>query len=88
MLPDNDFLTIYPNPASGSFTLELNDDQNADGTAEIELFNTVGQSVLRLKDEMLDGHLDKVIDLKKLSGLHIVKVKVNGKTYDSKLMVN
>ena len=82
-----DRLLLYPNPSSGSFTLELNDIE--DGTATIELVNSIGQVVYKNKVQVENGRLQKQLELKNtVNGLYVLRVLVQDKIYERKVMVN
>ena len=71
--------TVYPNPATNNFTVDLGNDEKAN----IQLFNIVGQMVY---SETITGKAQvNVANLH--SGVYMLKVNQNGKTYTTKVVV-
>ena len=71
--------TVYPNPATNNFTVNLGNDEKAN----IELFNIVGQMVY---SETITGSAQvNVANLH--SGVYMLKVNQNGKAYTTKVVV-
>ena len=72
-------MTVYPNPATNKFTVDLGNDEKAN----IQLFNLVGQMVY---NETITGRADvKVANLH--SGVYMLKVNQNGKISTTKVVV-
>ena len=81
---DNLFVT-YPNPSSGNFTLML---KNEEGNAHLEIINTLGQTMHEENLQISKGSPQKNIELDNtIHGLHILRVIMNDKTYESKLLI-
>jgi hypothetical protein len=71
--------TIYPNPATNNFTVNLGNDEKAN----IQLFNIVGQQVY---SETITGSAQvNVANLR--SGVYMLKINQNGNTYTTKVVV-
>jgi hypothetical protein len=71
--------TIYPNPATNNFTVNLGNDEKAN----IQLYNIVGQQVY---SETINGTAQvNVSNLK--SGVYMLKINQNGKSYTTKVIV-
>ena len=71
--------TVYPNPATNNFTVDLGNDEKAN----IQLFNIVGQQVY---SETITGSTQvNVANLH--SGVYMLKVNQNGKVYTTKVVV-
>jgi len=71
--------TVYPNPASNNFTVNLGNDEKA----TIQLFNIVGQQVY---SETINGTAQvNVANLN--SGVYMLKITQNGKAYTTKVVV-
>ncbi len=71
--------TIYPNPATEKFTVNLGNDE----TASLQLFNIVGQQVY---SGVVTGSAE--INTSRLnSGVYMLKINQNGKVYTSKVVV-
>jgi hypothetical protein len=72
--------TIYPNPATNNFTVNLGDNNEK---AFIQLFNIVGQQVY---SETITGTTNvNVANLN--SGVYMLKINQNGKVYTTKVVV-
>ncbi|MBR3559784.1 MAG: T9SS type A sorting domain-containing protein [Bacteroidales bacterium] len=72
-------MTVYPNPATNKFTVDLGNDEKAN----IQLFNLVGQMVY---NETITGRADvNVANLH--SGVYMLKVNQNGKISTTKVVV-
>lgn len=71
--------TVYPNPATNNFTVNLGNDEKA----FIQLFNIVGQQVM---SETITGTAQvNVANLN--SGVYMLKINQNGKSYTTKVIV-
>lgn len=71
--------TVYPNPATNNFTVDLGNDEKAD----IQLFNIVGQMVY---SETITGTAQvNVANLH--SGVYMLKINQNSKSYTTKVVV-
>jgi hypothetical protein len=71
--------TVYPNPATNNFTVNLGNDEKAN----IQLFNIVGQQVY---SETITGSAQvNVANLN--SGVYMLKVSQNGSVYTTKVVV-
>ena len=71
-------LTVFPNPASVSFALKLNN--AVEGSAVIRIFNSSGIKVMELQAENNDGELLKEIAVNNLkAGIYIAQVLLNQK---------
>ncbi|MEO8150539.1 MAG: LamG-like jellyroll fold domain-containing protein [Bacteroidia bacterium] len=84
-------INLYPNPNAGSFTFEyagLSEDEN--GTATIQLYNSVGQKVYEFSIGVQNGHVSKELNLNGSvkNGIYLLKMEINNQVYDSKVMIN
>ena len=71
--------TVYPNPATNNFTVNLGNDEKAN----IQLFNIVGQQVY---GETITGTAQ--VNVSNLnSGVYMLKINQNGKVYTTKVVV-
>ena len=71
--------TVYPNPATNNFTVNLGNDEKAN----IQLFNIVGQQVY---SETFTGSTNvSVANLH--SGVYMLKINQSGKSYTTKVIV-
>ncbi|HKR05689.1 MAG TPA: LamG-like jellyroll fold domain-containing protein [Bacteroidia bacterium] len=84
-------LNVYPNPAFGSFTIELNDEENIKGTGKIEMFNMSGQQVYQSTEQIEKGQWEKEINFGSnymINGPYILRLITNDKVYESKVIIN
>jgi len=80
-------LTIYPNPATESFTLQLNDP--AEGEAIVSILNSRGIKVMEFQSVNINANWLKVIPVSNLeAGVYVVQVLLNQKElYTAKFLV-
>jgi acid phosphatase len=82
--PDENFLTIYPNPTNGAFSLKI-ESSTCDKYGYIELYNVNGEKVF--EDRFAVSSL-KELHLKNISpGIYFVKVNDGKIIYTKKLIV-
>ena len=83
----NNSLTIYPNPASVSFSLKLKD--AVDGDTYVSVINSAGIKVMEFHTDKANIESLREIPVDNLnSGIYIVQATLNQKdVYSSKLMV-
>lgn len=81
-------IKLYPNPTRGRFMIELHLAGNITANANIELMNMTGQKVLQENGNINNGTLYKEVSLSSSlsSGMYLIKVIVNDKTYHAKLV--
>lgn len=73
-------ITVRPNPATNQFTVDL----DGEGTAQLQLFNLVGQLVY----SDVTGNASATVNVSNLnSGVYVLKITQNGKVYTSKVVV-
>ena len=78
--------TVYPNPATVSFVLKLNDE--SEGKAVISLFNSRGIKVLELQTEKKEKELLREISVMNLPyGVYQVRVLINNEDFYSTQIV-
>jgi CubicO group peptidase (beta-lactamase class C family) len=84
-LPD---VKLYPNPSKGQFVIELHLSNNINTNAKIELVNMMGKTVSKETANINNGVLHKTVSISSslASGIYIVKVVANNKTYMAKLI--
>lgn len=79
-------ITLYPNPASDNFTLQVNDP--TDGEVIVSIFNSTGTKVMELRTTNSGGALERVIQGSNLEeGMYVVNVLINQKVLYSKKLV-
>jgi hypothetical protein len=77
-------ISLYPNPASGVATLEVQFKQATE--AQVEIINPLGQRV-RMASFKDATQLTELIDLEgMIPGLYLVRIMANGKTISRKLV--
>jgi hypothetical protein len=81
-------MSVYPNPASYSFALELKN--FSDGRALVEIFNSAGIKMKELHVESINDNLLKQIPVSDLDkGIYVVKVIVdNNESCYTKIVIN
>lgn len=81
-------IKLYPNPSSGQFTIELHFSENITSDVKIGITNIMGQIVHIENANIIKGGLQKNISLSPVlsSGIYIVKIIVNKKIYQAKLI--
>jgi len=80
-------LSVYPNPASVSFALKLNNE--SEGRAIVSIINSAGIKVMEFQVENINDEMLKEIPVKNLSdGIYIVQVLLDNKDlYYTKIVV-
>jgi hypothetical protein len=80
-------ISAYPNPASVSFTLKLNN--ISEGKALIRILNSSGTKIMEFKTEALNEELLKEIPVDNLDeGIYFIQVLINNKdSYYTKIVV-
>ncbi len=73
---------VYPNPNRGVFTIEFD---AASKDYSVEVFDVVGRSVL---NEILAGNKNNVDISRQASGVYTLKLKVDGQTLYSRIVVS
>ena len=73
-------ITVRPNPATNNFTVELDNDSQA----QVQLFNLVGQVVYNAQTNNQTVNVN-ISNLN--SGVYMLKVTQNGRIYTSKVLV-
>ncbi|MBK6481659.1 MAG: T9SS type A sorting domain-containing protein [Chitinophagaceae bacterium] len=81
-------LTMYPNPTDGRFMLHLQLNSAETGNATVEIFNSLGQSVLGETLPVTDGELLQEIHLQTGdgAGLYFVRVIFNGELFNGQIV--
>ena len=82
-------LSIYPNPTTGTFTLDLQLDDEETSQAEVQIINLLGQTISIESGELKveNGKLVKEIQLNNdaAEGMYLVKVIINNKIFTSQI---
>ncbi len=78
------FFSVYPNPASGQFTLELNDVAES-STIKVEIFNMFGERVMNMELPAMKQYL---FDLSaKQTGLYLIRVMKGDRVGMTKILL-
>jgi PKD repeat protein len=82
---DASALSIYPNPNTGSFTLEL----NANDQLKLKVINTIGEVVYKIDQLDVNGFYVKSIDLNKLAeGVYYLRLEGNTLNKTEKIVIS
>ena len=82
-------LSIYPNPSSGLFTLQLNNISSEVSKAQISITNILGEVIYTSQEQITNNTLAKNIDLQNIpNGTYFMKVIVGDKTFTSKTIIS
>jgi len=86
---EKEVVSIYPNPASGQFYLNIDRADMSKVMAKIEVLNTLGQVLETEISEVSGGHLTQVINAPDglSSGIYFVRTFLGGNVYVNKVMV-
>lgn len=92
--PSNDgslaaLFSLYPNPTTGRFVVEVKADASANADGQIVVMNMLGQVIFATDAVMTDGILSQEIALSKstAAGVYFVKVMLNDEVYERKLVI-
>jgi len=79
---------LYPNPSRGQFVIELHLAEKINGTAKLQLIDITGRIVYIENATITNGALQKKVSISSLlsSGIYMVKIIANDKSYFSKLI--
>ncbi|MCX6284829.1 MAG: C25 family cysteine peptidase [Bacteroidetes bacterium] len=77
---------VYPNPASGKFTIEFN--SHSAVPVEINVFNSLGSTVFSEKDLLVSGKFSKLIDLTgNPDGIYYIRIQSEAGSFIRKLVI-
>lgn len=85
---DRTGINLYPNPTSGTITLDLSLNEKSTSTATIKILNLLGQIIYSENVSVTDGELKKEITLDHslADGMYVARVMVNDKIYSAQLI--
>ncbi len=80
-------ISMYPNPAKSNVDIVIN--TTIGNTYEIELLNSLGQSISKIEETRFSARAQENLDVSKFgTGLYFVKIKVGDQVATKKLIVN
>jgi hypothetical protein len=81
-------LNLYPNPTDGHFVVDLNLNNNQTGSAMMQVFNAIGQSVYGKMVPVTDGKLLEEIQLDEndAAGLYFIRIVMDDKAYKGQII--
>lgn len=83
-----DQISIYPNPGTGLFALQLNDLSSSITAAEINITSILGELVYNSHERVINNSMSKEIDLRTISnGTYFMRIIAGDKTYSVKLIL-
>jgi hypothetical protein len=75
-LSQENLLTIFPNPTSGNFSLQIN--SLTGNKIRIEIYDVLGQTVMEKKEENVSGNFQEQLDLSAvMNGIYFVCVRLD-----------
>lgn len=82
-------ISVYPNPTSGSFTLDMNIGNSNSEVAYINVYNLVGDVVYTTTTSINNGVIQEFINMEASAGVYLVKVTTNGsdREYNTKVVL-
>src|SRR4030095_1898265 len=82
-------INVYPNPAANDFTLSVKLEGANEQACNITMTNILGQQIFEKTTTLSAGSLAENIALpdELRCGLYVVTVRINGVTYNQRLMV-
>ena len=79
-------LSLYPNPASQGFTLDLGD--NSFNTIDISIINSLGQQLKQYDQSIFNGSSKASFDVSSFaSGLYFITIASDGISTTKKLLI-
>ena len=82
-------LNVYPNPTNGKFILNLNLNEQVNGTATVIIMNSIGQIAYHSEEGIADGLLSKEINLSNAdgTGLYVVRIIYGDRLFTKQLIL-
>jgi hypothetical protein len=79
-------ISIFPNPTSGNFSLQIN--SAIESSAEIKIYNSLGEMVMEKKEKNISGNFKEDFSLGEMSdGIYFVSVQLGNEIVLTKKMV-
>ena len=81
-------VAVIPNPNNGAFELNIQNNEMA-AEATLSIFNVMGQIVYTENMTLVEGELNKAIQLTHISnGIYFVRLQSNNRTIERKIVIN
>ncbi|MCD9019870.1 cellulose binding domain-containing protein [Parachryseolinea silvisoli] len=77
---------VYPNPTSGNFTLQMNDERI--GSFHVTIYNSAGKAVDIYSGEKTDGSFRKDYELKLAKGIYYMQIRWRDQSDYKKIIIN
>jgi hypothetical protein len=85
---ENAKVKVFPNPSSGSFTLDMNQISFSSPIIDLKVYNVIGELVHQSTEEVNNLGTTKEIDLKGLAnGAYYLRLNAGNKAYSVKLII-
>ena len=79
-------MIIYPNPASGLFTISL--DNQLFGSVIISIIDQAGKEIIIFKSEKTSDHFEKQVDMRSYGkGIYFISLKMNSQVSNKKIII-
>ncbi|HET6244269.1 MAG: T9SS type A sorting domain-containing protein [Bacteroidetes bacterium] len=81
---------VYPNPANNNFTINFNDGENSKNSVVLKMIDQVGRVVLNEKFTLIDGHLNKQIEINDYSiatGVYSIQIESDKNVYSTRIIL-
>lgn len=85
-LMPGDYISIFPNPSTGNFTMNMN--IPGVSTANMVIYNAIGEAVLEKKIAITSGSNVEVDMNKNPEGMYFIKIKTTEGTITKKVVIN
>lgn len=79
-------MIVFPNPSSGKFTVQLNKENSEENNIQIELINSIGQTIYRKSSTFIGGKEEIELGESIAKGAYILMVK-DGNTVSTKRII-
>lgn len=81
----------FPNPSNGTFTVEMQtENPGEDGQVVLEILDMVGQVILTMQPNHLDGYIKQAIAMDEglATGVYTIRIKIGENSYSSRVIIN
>ena len=85
--PQSGTISVYPNPGDGQFTIRISSLKQE--SFNISVVNNIGLKIMEIKDLVVNGNIEKYIDLRPIpSGIYSLVIQNSETKFVKKLLVN